>query len=112
MGITSLETGFRVGRYLIIPYHIVLVLVLLWSRWKAVRNVFLALLGIPMMLVFRDAGRSGPIGCIDHTPKTQVARAGAAPERPNGSPLHQDRRVPPPRPVVISVPASCARQFT
>jgi hypothetical protein len=53
--------GFSVGRIAIIPYHIILGILLLWSRPKDVANIILALAGVLLSALLAILGGLIPL---------------------------------------------------
>jgi hypothetical protein len=62
------------AQFVAIPYDIVLAVALLWRPVEGHAEHLLGALGRPAVAVFRATRRPNPIGRIDHTPNTEVAR--------------------------------------
>jgi hypothetical protein len=64
----GLQKGAVVGRFIIVPYHVVLAVALLWSRWRAVVNIFLALGAIVLSIFLGVLGGLSPLAVLTTRP--------------------------------------------
>jgi hypothetical protein len=65
----GVQRGARASLFFIIPYHILLALALLWSRWKSVLNIFLALLAILLSVFLGALGGLIPLAVLTTRPR-------------------------------------------
>lgn len=60
--------GFPIGRIVIVPYHIILGILLLWNRPRDVANVLLALAGTVLSVLFGALGGLIPLAVLTTRP--------------------------------------------
>jgi hypothetical protein len=65
----GMQRGMLISRYFVIPYHIVVAVALLWSRWKSVLNIFLALFAILLSTLLGALGGLIPLAVLTTRPR-------------------------------------------
>jgi hypothetical protein len=73
-GTGSFTQGIRAGAIIIIPYHIVLAVALLWTRWRSVLNIVLAILAILISLFLGALGGLIPLAVLTTRPSRISAK--------------------------------------
>jgi hypothetical protein len=64
----AFERAMPIGQLIAVPYHIMLGILLLWSRSKGVANIGLVLASVAVVGAARRTGRVDPIGSADDAP--------------------------------------------
>jgi len=64
----GLQQGMAVGQWLIIPYHLLLAVALLWTRWRNAVNILLALVALLVSSLLGALGGLIPLAVLTTRP--------------------------------------------